>query len=342
MQSPFVVREAGAQFQLYKEATSFQVIATELISERNRHFRTGGISDALKIGVPLAESFRRVGRTNEASSLIDEILLEAGLSRAALVSGWALWSKGNLARQNDNYAEARMHLIESWRYGKLSNDLWLCLYAYAGIAECERITGNYAIALPMHRKLLEKFGRLNDVRGIVWALEGIGQIALKVEKLALAQGCFRRALEMSTTQDDLRGRGFAQRGLGEVALASGLLVEATNWACEAILTFQAAGFKVGEGYARKTKAEAIGTMGQMDGFFIEMSSARLCFQLANHNRGLAYCQLLELQLVGLTYPSDVASVKRQTLMRGFTLMGISDGIRRTSMLEARGKHGTKF
>jgi hypothetical protein len=101
---------------------------------------------------------------------------------------WALFVLGSLYRQQSRFLLAWEVQRRSLTMAEGVRDPGLNAYVRAGIAETERLVGDYARSFQGHMYVYALFRSLDDRRGEVWALEGVGQMLKNVGRTALASG----------------------------------------------------------------------------------------------------------------------------------------------------------
>jgi tetratricopeptide (TPR) repeat protein len=173
-----------------------------------------------------AECYRRLGRLSEAANEYQSAAQSFRMAGNPRGLAWTLYTYSNLLRQQSDFMAAFNALSESQILAASCNDPYLAAYIIAGVAETNRIVGNYPIAEQQHLKAFgvfrqmedhadalikyraaaQVFSRSQDARGFAYALNGIGSVLSETGCSEDAGICFTHAVNYFKNT----GLGFGQ------------------------------------------------------------------------------------------------------------------------------------
>lgn len=289
-------------------SSSYREILTEAISERAIAAR---VFEPLRYGqltCTIAEAYRRGGHIDCATHEYLEACNIFEASRDLNNLAWAQWGLGSLYRQIGIYPNSMRYLGMSERSARSAKNGEALLYSVAGQAECQRQMGNYSIALVQHFKLLSRFRRLNDPRGVSWALEGVAQIYLCTDRIMEALDLFRHAKGIAEACGDRRGLAWALRGLAECLLRTKQFDDAAHFSILAGDLFESIGMPVGLAFALKTQSDIGIRTYRLDNALDTAISAIKEFSKSGHTTGKAYAQTSFARILFLTGQTSAAKL----------------------------------
>lgn len=205
----------------------------------------------------MGECYRRLGLLDNALKHLGQAAQLYSEARDYANGSLSLYLQGNLYRQRGQWENAarsyRMSFLEAYA-GRVEDR---AAYSIAGSAETMRIKGDYGRASYLHSYLLREFSRLRNGRGIVWAYQGLAQMYRITGQLAEAGCLFDRTIDLSISLGDKRSLAFGYKGRGEVAVRSGDPGRAIADLSTAIAHFRDVNYLTGEAYGMKSMADAL-------------------------------------------------------------------------------------
>lgn len=235
-----------------------------------------------------AECYRRLGRLSEAANEYQSAAQSFRMAGNPRGLAWTLYTYSNLLRQQSDFMAAFNALSESQILAASCNDPYLAAYIIAGVAETNRIVGNYPIAEQQHLKAFGLFRQMEDRRGIVWALEGIGQILKNTGRIGAALNHFAEAKKLATEANDLRGLAYALKCHAECLVRLGHHDTAMEESLLAVQLFDNIGLKIGFAYALKSVGDICHASGNHADALIKYRAAAQVFSRSQDARGFAY------------------------------------------------------
>jgi len=257
--------------------------------------------DSYKEGIAnlvLSEGCRRVGNYNGSKEYLNNALFIFKNMKNNNGLSWYHLDAANTYRANGEYKKSFDELVVSRSYCVKSKNFLVYGHVLSGIAENNRIIGNYFISMKQHLAALHFFKNFNDIKGIIWALEGIGQIYRIFGRYKRALYYFKSALELSRISHDVKGMAYAFKCIGEIqsVLGEGHL-SVLNFA-NANQAFTSIGYKIGVGFTLKAISDHyLRTFDFSNSYEYCISSIKI-FEKYNYLRGY-YFSILSLSNIYL-------------------------------------------
>ncbi len=178
-------------FHLHQKGAFFQAQSCflEVLDVRRKTGNSGKLATALNNSGYL---YHQIGRYKEAWRAYEEALRICDSARFLRTKSEILSGKGDLLRDLEEWGPAREAYETARQLGEQNSDYWVLAYTFSGLAELERLRGNYNEAFHCLREAARC--RKEGADAPLYQL-GLGSIYLKMDQIDLAIAALAAALD---------------------------------------------------------------------------------------------------------------------------------------------------
>jgi non-specific serine/threonine protein kinase len=185
------------------------------------------------------------GYHGEGRGWFSKLLAATSEHRAQPARGKALNAAGGMARQQGDYAAARVLHEEALMVHRELGNTWGIAASLNNLSLVAYVQGDYSVARSLQEEALSIFRELGDPRGIPASLNNLGNIAFYEGNLGLARTYFEEALAIQRNVGDRRSIAGALGNLGNVNSSQGDHTSARAMLRESLAIFRGLGDPTG-------------------------------------------------------------------------------------------------